>query len=113
MGFGCLYGRTSAHVSLALRVGVGGYFVHSDGPFIYDDFPFIVETEDLRQLWPASWLRLGGGEYAQVNSRPLLSLTSALNDRVDGLEVRGYHYGSAKPGWTAGCRFLKAVSKTI
>jgi len=80
---------------LPFVLAVGVYLVHADGPFIYDDFPFIVENEDLRQLWPASWLRLGGGEHAQVNSRPLLSLTLALNYRVDGLEVRGYHFVNA------------------
>ena len=79
-------------------LAVAVYLVYADGPFIYDDFPFIVENEDLRQLWPASWLRLGGGEHAQVNSRPLLSLTLALNYRVVGLEVRAIIMGAQSRG---------------
>ena len=76
-------------------LAVGVYLVHIDGPFIYDDLPFIVENEDLRQLWPADWLRLCAGEHAQVNSRPLLSLTLAINYMIGGLEVRGYHLVNA------------------
>ena len=76
---------------LLLLLAAGVYLVHSDGPFIYDDLPFIVENEDLRRLWPPDWLRLRGGDHAQVNSRPLLSLTLALNYWLGGLQVQGYH----------------------
>ena len=76
---------------LPLILATGVYLVHVDGPFIYDDLPYIVDNEDLRQLWPPDWLRPADGEHGQVNGRPLLSLTLALNYRFGGLEVRGYH----------------------
>ena len=78
---------------LSLTVGV--YLVHLGGPFIYDDIPYIVENEDLRQLWPPHWLEPGGGEHSQVNGRPVLGFTLALNYAFGGLVVWKYRLVNA------------------
>jgi tetratricopeptide (TPR) repeat protein len=82
--------RWAVHSAL-LAFAAGIYLFHLDGPFIYDDIPYIVENEDLRRLWPPDWLVAGGGDHAQVNGRPLLGFTLALNFAWGGLAVRGYH----------------------
>jgi tetratricopeptide (TPR) repeat protein len=62
------------------------------GPFIFDDEAAIERNPDIRNLWPPAWAMPDTGLHSAVNSRPLTSLTLALNYALGGLEVEGYHF---------------------
>lgn len=60
------------------------------GPFFYDDLPAIVSNRSLAvDAGIGQALRPPAG--STVAGRPLLNLSFAINRRVGGLEVRGYH----------------------
>src|SRR5687768_9351738 len=57
-------------------------------PFTLDDEVSILENESLRQLTPAAlWPRT----EVYTAGRPLLNLSFAVNYRLGGASVRGYH----------------------
>ncbi|MHC4967156.1 MAG: tetratricopeptide repeat protein [Planctomycetota bacterium] len=75
---------------LVALAGLGAYANSLGGPFIYDDAAAIVENRSIRQLWPPGevlWPPTG----TPVAGRPVVNLTLAINYRVGGLDVRGYH----------------------
>jgi tetratricopeptide (TPR) repeat protein len=73
---------------LLLAAGFTAYSNSLTGPFIFDDFESIVHNPHLRQLWPI-WDALRAP--AQLNWRPVVSLSLALNFWLGGLHVVGYH----------------------
>jgi tetratricopeptide (TPR) repeat protein len=67
---------------LILLVGLCTYANSFTGAFLFDDVPWI--TESLSIAHPAQYLR-------EMASRPVVALTLALNYRLGGLSVLGYH----------------------
>ena len=60
------------------------------GPFVFDDKVSIQYNPDIRQLWPPAWAMPNAWQHSAVNSRPLTSLSLALNYAFNGLQVEGY-----------------------
>src|SRR5262249_45547999 len=72
-----------------LIVCAGGlsYLNGFQGEFVFDDRDLIVNNPFIRHLWPP-WPAL----FAPINvGRPLVSLSTALNYAVSGLEPWSYH----------------------
>ena len=75
-------------------IGIWLYLDSLDIPFIFDDRSAIVGNLDIRQLWPPTWALPSPFDHAPTNSRPLTSLSLALNYAIDGLVVRSFRYGN-------------------
>ncbi|WP_248341115.1 tetratricopeptide repeat protein [Anaeromyxobacter paludicola] len=84
--------RGSGRGALALLgvalLGAAAYANTFQVPFVADDLSSIVDNGLVRDL--ASYLP-GGGGYAAARHRYVTYLTFALNYRLGGLEVAGYH----------------------
>jgi tetratricopeptide (TPR) repeat protein len=83
-------GRRRALLGLAvpLALGVLAYSNSLDGQFVFDDVPSIVENpvvHDLGSFAP------GGDGHVSRPTRTVGYLSFALNYRIGGLEVTGYH----------------------
>ena len=79
--------------SAVIVAAVAGVYYNSlEGQFVIDDHDQIVGNVRIRQLWP-SWPK---GHRWPVwlifnSPRPVVLFTLAVNYRLGGLEVRGYH----------------------
>jgi tetratricopeptide (TPR) repeat protein len=73
-------GRPLAAVLLA---GCLAYSGSVQGKFVYDDQNVILANPHIRQMWPP-------GRFLS-DSRPITSVTFALNYALDGFDPRGYH----------------------
>jgi tetratricopeptide (TPR) repeat protein len=65
------------------------YFNSLRMPFQFDDVATIVENASIRRLWPLADVLFS--RVSIVAGRPLLNLTYAINYRLGGLDVLGYH----------------------
>ncbi|MGH9387692.1 MAG: hypothetical protein ACRD2N_25825 [Vicinamibacterales bacterium] len=80
--------RSSAlHAGLIVVAGMVSYGNSLSGPFVFDDRNAIVENISLRSFDTV----LSQAPNSPIAGRPLVALSFALNHRVGGLEVRGYH----------------------
>jgi tetratricopeptide (TPR) repeat protein len=84
------------HVLLVLIFGILGYSNTFNGPFLADDVSNIVTNPIIKNLnyyiTPAkAKVYAGFAEYPLLINRYIGSLTFALNYKVHGLEVTGYH----------------------
>src|SRR5881396_419262 len=70
--------------SLIALVGVAAYLTSFSGAFVFDDHEHIVDNPQIRSLWPIG--RLLGG-----TSRPIVTLTLAVNYGLGRLDPLGYH----------------------
>src|SRR5688572_15880564 len=63
------------------------------GVFLYDDYDSITLNPHIRRLWPLSeaMSRPLAGAAETVSTRPLLSLTFALEYALHGLDLRAMH----------------------
>ena len=63
------------------------------GVWLYDDFDSITGNPYIRRLWPLSsaMSRPLADSAETVSTRPLLSLTFALDYAMYGLDIRGFH----------------------
>ena len=68
---------------LLVAAGLGAYANSFAGAFLFDDAIHILDNQRIRQLWPPSEV-IGG-------PRPVVDLTLAINYRLGGFEVEGYH----------------------
>jgi tetratricopeptide (TPR) repeat protein len=75
---------------LLAAVGLAAYANSLAGPFIYDDAIAIVENRSIRHLWPLRDV-LSPPSDTPVAGRPVVNATLAVNYRIGGLDVRGYH----------------------
>lgn len=69
---------------LVIIAGIGAYYNSFTGAFVFDDRPHILENWRVHRLWPL-WDVLGG------TSRPLVSLSLAINYALSGTRVWSYH----------------------
>jgi len=79
---------------LVALAALAAYHNSFSDAFVLDDVRSIVENPTLRRLWPLSVpLHPPNGDLT-VNGRPLLNLSLAVNYRLGGLQVWGYHAGN-------------------
>jgi Flp pilus assembly protein TadD len=76
-----------------VTAGVAAYANSFSGVFLYDDFDSITLNPHIRRLWPLSEAtsRPLRDAAETVSTRPLLSLSFALNYRLGGLDPAGFH----------------------
>ncbi len=80
--------RSSAlYAVLIVVAGIVCYSNSLSGPFVFDDRNAIVENSSIRSLQSV----LSPVPNSPLAGRPLVALSFALNYRVGGLEVHGYH----------------------
>jgi Tfp pilus assembly protein PilF len=84
-----------------------------DSPFIYDDLDLIVQNLDIRQLWPPVWMSKTSAWYASVNHRPVVAFSLALNYRLGGLGVSGYHAVNLLVHICAGLVLFGLIHRTL
>ncbi|MFT7668785.1 MAG: Flp pilus assembly protein TadD [Planctomycetota bacterium] len=87
-----LEGRAARWIAIAI-IAIVGAIVYSNslqGPFIFDDSISIVESENIRSLWPLTQ-SLSAEAGSGASGRPIVALSLALNYALGGLEVFGYH----------------------
>ncbi len=89
-----------AHLLLILVLGIAVYANTFKVPFIFDDLSSIIESPIIKD-----WQRFLSGEGYRYNPRRFVShLTLALNYRLGGLDVTGYHLFNL--GVHLGCSLL-------
>jgi tetratricopeptide (TPR) repeat protein len=76
---------------LIVVAGLAVYANSFQGPFIFDDFATIVDNPTIRHLWPLGPVLTPPAEGGTVTSRPLFNLSLAINYRLGGFNVWGYH----------------------
>ena len=84
--FGQDFIKAHARIICAAIIAMLGLVVYSDslrGPFIFDDFPNIVDNPIIRSI--------GGLLTYPLHSRVVGYLSFALNYRIGGVNVTGYH----------------------
>ncbi len=77
----------------ALAIGLCILVVYANslsGPFIFDDIPNILGNHAIRALWPPQRL-FDPPPEAGIASRPVVSLSLALNYAISGYRVWSYH----------------------
>ncbi|MBT3295339.1 MAG: tetratricopeptide repeat protein [Verrucomicrobia bacterium] len=100
---------------LLILAGVLAYWNSFDGVFVYDDLPSILDNPHIRVLWPLSEamsLPLWSSALT-VDSRPLLSLSFALNHWLFGPEPWGYHLVDLIIHLAAGLLLFGIVRRTL
>jgi len=80
-------------VALIVLFGALAYANSLSGPFILDDDLSIVTSPYIRSLTPLSRLLFPERE-SPVAGRPVVNVSLAINYRLGGLDVRGYHVGN-------------------
>ncbi len=75
---------TAACAAVLFAAGLGVYANSFDGAFFLDDLDDIVENEAIRRP-------IAAGGWLEAMDRPLVTLSLAVNYRLGGLNLRGYH----------------------
>src|SRR5215475_5121591 len=88
--------------------GTLAYLNSFQGTFVLDDIQ-ILSNVDIRRLWPL-WPVLAGPENA---SRPLVSLTLAINYAISGYEIWSYHLVNLLIHIAAGLTLFGIVRRTL
>jgi tetratricopeptide (TPR) repeat protein len=88
-------------------VGLFVYYNSFSGAFVFDDLPVIVNNLDIRRLWPP-WDFL-----VHAQARPLWELSLAVNYRLGGLNVWGYHAVNVAIHILAGLVLFGVVRRTL
>ena len=89
-------------------VAAAGLSVHLNsftGVFVFDDAAHILQKDRIRQLWPP-WEVIGG-------RRPVSDTTLAVNYKLGGLEVWGYHAVNVSVHVLAGLTLFGVVRRTL
>lgn len=78
-----------------LIVLAGGctYWNSLGGTFTWDDQTSVLTNQTIRRLWPLS-VPLSPPPETPVSGRPVANLSFAINYRIGGLDVTGYHVWS-------------------
>lgn len=105
------YGRYAP--LLLLIAGCIVYANSLTGDFIYDDIHSIAQNPDIRSLWPPHWMLPTDAVHETVNSRPLASLSLALNYAVGGLEMPGYRLFNLGVHLLCGLALYGVVRRTL
>jgi protein O-mannosyl-transferase len=78
---------TTLYTAVIIIVGALCYANSLSGPFVFDDRVAIVENASVHSFGGV----LNGARNTPIAGRPLVALSFALNHRIGGLDVRGYH----------------------
>lgn len=70
--------------------GIAVYANGLQGPFVFDDHHSILESANVRSLWPLT-SSMGAPAGSVASGRPLVAFSLALNYAWGGYEVFGYH----------------------
>ena len=97
---------------LLILAGLLTYAYSLDGPFMFDDIPAIAESGAVR-AWPDVAAAIQAEPESPFASRPLVSLTFALNYDVHGLDVAGYHAVNLALHIGAGLLLLGVLRRTF
>jgi tetratricopeptide (TPR) repeat protein len=105
-----------ARVLAAGLIVVAGLCVYAnsfEGPFVYDDLICIVDNPCIRQLWPLGPVLFPPFQGTTVTNRPLLNLSLAINYRLGGEKVWGYHAANLAIHLACGLLLLGIVRRTL
>ncbi len=93
-----------------ILVGVGAvvYLNSFRGQFLLDDYSAIVTNRRVHKLWPV-WETMFGSK----DMRPVVALTFAVNYRLGGLEVWGYHAFNLAVHLLAALALFGVVRRTL
>jgi tetratricopeptide (TPR) repeat protein len=107
--------RWAAVVGAGVIVAAGlAVFANSFSvPFIFDDPLSIVDNPSIRQLWPPGSALSPPCDNRTVTSRPLLNFSLAINYRLGGLEVWGYHAANVAIHLINGLLLLGILRRTF
>ena len=100
----------------ALVIIFGGiaYYNSYHGQFMFDDGKAIVTNESIRHLWPLGPVLSPPADKGEtVGGRPLLNLSLAVNYRLRGMSVRGYHFVNLAIHLLAALTLLGIVRRTL
>jgi protein O-mannosyl-transferase len=82
--------RTWVGACLIVLVGAATYANSLSGRMLLDDQSAIVQNPQIRRLWPLTEA-LAAPRNNELESRPLVNLSFAINYAIGELSVRGYH----------------------
>ena len=82
--------RTCLGACLIVLVGAVTYANSLSGRMLLDDQSSIVLNPQIRHLWPLTE-SLAAPRNNELESRPLVNLSFAINYAIGELSVRGYH----------------------
>lgn len=91
---------------------VAAYANSFSGEFIFDDQSSIVTNASLGRIWPP-WAPLLAPSTGGTRGRPLANLTFALNHRLGGLDVAGYHAFNLALHVLAGLTLFGIIRRTL
>ncbi len=100
----------------AVAIGAAILIVYGNtlrAPFVYDDIPAIVENPAIRHLGDLAVFSPSGDKGTGANSRPLVSLSLALNYAVGGLNPSGYHAANIALHIASALLLLGFVRRTL
>ena len=100
---------------LPLGIVVMGWWTYGNSfkvPFIFDDPEAIVKNSQIHSLWPLAHF-LAPGRFEGLFSRPVVSLTLALNYALGGLTVVGYHLTNLLIHVLAGVTLYGLLRRTL
>ncbi len=97
--------------ALALILATFAAYLNSGAvPFLFDDVPTIAENPAVGRLWPRGGDDPGG---LTTSGRPLAAFTFALNHRLHGNAVLGYHVTNFAIHAAAGLFLFGFVRRTL
>lgn len=97
-----------AAAAIIVTVGILAYANSFAGRFFLDDYPSIVNNRHIQRLWPLERTLLGGGDM-----RPVVALSFAVNYRLGGLNVWGYHAVNLAVHLLAALAMFGVVRRTL
>ena len=98
---------------LLLLVAGGLAYANSlHGDFVYDDIHSIAQNPDIRSLWPPRWMLPPDAAHETVNSRPVASLSLAINYALGDLAMPGYRLFNLGVHLLCGLALFGAIRRT-
>ena len=102
-----------AAAGIIIVAGLLAYHNSFSGPFIFDDANSIQDNPTIRRLWPI-WNALSPPAEGQaVQRRPIVNLSLAINYRLGGLDVTGYHIFNLGVHILAALTLFAVVRRTL
>jgi len=98
--------RSLMPAALIGAAGIAAYFNSFSVPFLFDDFYHIVENPRIRSLLHPMQILTG-------TTRPLVSLSLAINYALGGLSVWGYHAFNLAVHLLAGLTLFGVIRRTL
>jgi tetratricopeptide (TPR) repeat protein len=96
-----------------IAAGAAAYSNSLAGPFVFDDVRSIVSNPSLRNLARLDEVLVPPPEAVTVTGRPVANLTFALNYRLGGEDVRGYHLVNLAVHLLAGLTLFGAARRAL